>query len=108
MLTNEKYCFVFFFVLFTSISVFAEKSPIKFGDVSEEEINLKYYAPDSTADAVILCDYGTTRILIDRTEGGFQVVYEKICRIKIFNKNGYDWATESVFIYNNVNIKEDI
>jgi hypothetical protein len=99
---------VFSLLVILPLLVLADKSPIKLGNISEEELRMTYYPSDSTADAVILCDYGTTKIQINRSEGGFQVVYDKICRIKIFNNNGYDWATGSIRLYNDATVKEDI
>lgn len=33
---------------------------------------------------------------------------KRICRIKIFNDNGYDWATESVLLYDDNNLEESV
>jgi hypothetical protein len=108
MIRNVKTSIALVFILHFSFSVFADKTPIKFGNVSEEELIMKQYDLDTAADAVILCDYGTTVLRLDRAKGGFQVLYERTCRIKIFNRNGYDWATESISLFNNSDTKESI
>ena len=38
----------------------AENLPVKFGKVSEAELKMKVYDKDTSASAVILCDYGET------------------------------------------------
>lgn len=73
-------------VLFTS-GISGQKSPIKFGDVSMEDLKMVTYPADTSASAVILCDYGYFDHLT------FQ--FTRIVRIKIFRKEGYSWANRS-------------
>ncbi|MBI9036254.1 MAG: DUF3857 domain-containing protein [Bacteroidales bacterium] len=84
------YLTVFFFSLFIS-QAHAEKDPIKFGKVSMEDMQLNSYLPDTTASAVILCDYGVTDMPFSKTDG-FQMTFERLIRIKILKKEGLDWA----------------
>ncbi|HBO74555.1 MAG TPA: hypothetical protein DD653_07700 [Marinilabiliales bacterium] len=49
---------VAFFLLTITSNAFASKEPIKFGKVSKEELEMSIYSKDSSAPAVILCDYG--------------------------------------------------
>ena len=56
----------------------AEKAPIKFGQINKADLINNIYAPDTSAPAVILCDYGYF------TESRFQMV--RTLRIKIFKK----------------------
>ena len=65
----------------------AEKAPIKFGQINKADLINNIYAPDTSAPAVILCDYGYF------TESRFQMV--RTLRIKIFKKEGYDWANQT-------------
>ena len=46
------------------------------------------------ATAVILCDFGETRL-----DDDLGLVYKRNLRIKILNENGYDWGTHSIYIY---------
>ena len=62
----------------------AQKTPIKFGDVSKAELEMKVYDKDTSAAAVILCDYG---FFIPRLPQ-----FVRIIRIKILKKEGYKWA----------------
>ncbi len=44
--------------LFLTFSVPAQKTPMKWGKLSIEEIELNSYSSDTSASAVVLCDYG--------------------------------------------------
>lgn len=65
----------------------AEKAPIKFGQISKADLLNNVYTPDTSAPAVVLCDYGYF------TESRFQTV--RTLRIKILKKEGYDWANKT-------------
>tara|TARA_R110001583_G_scaffold46395_1_gene145499 strand:+ start:2569 stop:4584 length:2016 start_codon:yes stop_codon:yes gene_type:complete len=70
----------------------------KFGKVSKEELEEQYYAKDSSANAVIL--YKKRKTDFKYKEGqGFQVVTEIHERIKIYNSEGYKWATKEIELY---------
>lgn len=65
-------------------SVNAQSAPIKFGKVPIEDIQMTTYSKDTSAPAVILCDYGHFNAK--------DVRFYRILRIKILKKEGYDWA----------------
>lgn len=84
--------------LVLSLSVFAQKSAIKFGDVPMEALTMKYYPGDSSASAVILADYGSSTI--DYSESlGFTLKFERTTRIKILKKEGFEWADYEIPLY---------
>ncbi|HBH22005.1 MAG TPA: hypothetical protein DDY13_01145 [Cytophagales bacterium] len=93
-------------LVFISTQLFADKAPIKFGKVSMEELQMESYPGDPDAEAAILCDYGETRIIY--TSAGFQIMSERTCRVKIFNKEGLDWADWTLYFYDGDNIDENI
>jgi len=103
-----NYQFLAFLLIFTPFFLHAEKPPIKLGDVSNEELKMEQYDLDPEAEAVILCDYGYRTWTFNTGEGEWKHELNRICRIKIFNDDGYDWATESVALYDNGDIKEDL
>ena len=72
----------------TSAQLYPSKKP-KFGKISQEEINFTSYDKDPTASAVFLMDYGKA-FVADRN--GMSVVFERHFRIKVLNKEGYDWG----------------
>lgn len=74
----------------------AQKAPVKFGQISKADLLNNVYAPDTSAPAVILCDYGIF------TDQRFQTT--RVLRIKILKKEGYDWANQTF----NTDLKTDI
>ncbi|MDP4680574.1 MAG: hypothetical protein NWS46_09435 [Cyclobacteriaceae bacterium] len=70
--------------LIISFNSFAQKAPIKFGEVALEDLKMEVYENDSSASAVVLADFGTS--FIDYRVDGFKVVYERHIRIKILNR----------------------
>lgn len=97
-----------FALTFCSIIVNAQKPPIKLGDVPNEDVILKEYAPDPDADALILCDYGYLDFSYDLNEGEWVNTLNRICRIKIFNDDGYQWATQQISLYDDNKTEQSI
>lgn len=85
----------------------AQKPPVKFGDVSREELQMTSYPNDSTAPAVILADYGTSAILY-RQNIGFSLDFERITRIKILTKEGLTWGDFTIPLYKNTTEEEKL
>ena len=75
----------------------AQPEPIKFGKPDPKDLTAAPFASDSAAAAVVLCDYGTTRFQLK--EHSFQLVTDRVTRIKILRKAGYDAATVLVPLY---------
>jgi len=71
-------------VVFTS----AQKPPIKYGTVSKEELINNRFEPDTSAPAVVLCDYGYY------SDDNFQT--RRILRIKILKKEGFSYANQVI------------
>ena len=78
----KKLVFTSLLVLSISITLLAQKAPMKYGKVSKEEVALKVYEPDSTVDAVVLCEYGEFR--------PDELKFHYAIRYKIFTKEGLD------------------
>ncbi len=72
------------------------------------DLQAKTYANDTSAEAVVLCDYGQTEFVYNN-ERGFQTKSERTTRVRILKKSGYDWATVEVPLYrNNANDEEKL
>ena len=70
----------------------------KFGKATKEELTEKLYPLDSSTNAAIL--FKKRRSHIEYSQGeGFYLVTDVHERIKIYNKDGYDWATKSISLY---------
>jgi hypothetical protein len=80
----------------------------KLGKVSIAELEQKVHPKDSAAVAAILFKRGETSFEYSQNEG-FLVVTEITMRVKIYKKEGYDWANQAVpFISGSNNIKEKV
>ena len=91
--------FILLLVLFLSINLtFAIEVNKKFGKVSKEELSMKVYEKDSSAEAVILFDIGKTFFRYTEREG-FEMNHERHVRIKILKKGGLDNADFSIALF---------
>ncbi|MEO6135853.1 MAG: DUF3857 domain-containing protein, partial [Ginsengibacter sp.] len=71
------------------------------------ELKTKVYSIDSSANAVILCDFGSTE-LEGNSKGWFSFSSVRHTIIHILNKNGYDEANIEIPYYENGNSKEAV
>ncbi|WP_299366419.1 DUF3857 domain-containing protein [Winogradskyella sp.] len=76
----------------------AQSQNYDFGKVSKEELQEKFHSNDSSAVAAVLYKKEEIKFHFTNTEGFRQerIVHE---RIKIYNKDGFDWATQKVYLY---------
>ncbi|MBG6131349.1 hypothetical protein IWQ47_002782 [Aquimarina sp. EL_43] len=86
--------FGFFFIV--SASGFAQE--YKYGKVSKEELAEQSYAMDSTAHAAVLYEKKHVHMNYSQSQG-FQLITEVYKRIKLYKKDGFDYATDEVFLY---------
>ena len=84
-------------LLLSQISLMAQD--YKFGKVSKEELEEKFYPLDSTANAAYLYKYRKTFYSYVSFNGGFQLITHVHERIKIYAKKGFDMATKSIVYY---------
>ena len=106
LLPFGRVCGVVLLLVAGSFSVRAQNEPIKFGQVDARDLTAAPFAADSGAAAVVLCDFGRSRL---KGQGaGFQVIFERITRIKILKKAGYDEATVEIPLYHREGDQEKI
>ena len=67
------------------LCVSAQKTPIKFGKIDMSDLQMEVYNLDTSAAAVVLCDYGHFDSKIFK--------FQRIIRIKILKKEGLDFHT---------------
>lgn len=79
----------------------------KLGKVSVAELEQKVHPKDSSAVAAILYKKGVARIEYDVNDG-FVTVTDVETRIKIYKKEGFDWANQDVWYFNNSDLKEKV
>lgn len=84
-------------VLIFSLSLNLEAQNFKFGKVSDEEVAEKVHPLEPTANAAVL--YKNEIVYFVFSSEGFVQMREVHERIKIYNKEGFDWATKRVVLY---------
>ncbi|HAK78572.1 MAG TPA: transglutaminase [Runella sp.] len=81
-------------LLFISLCLVAQNTKITFGEVPIEDIAMKVYPKDSTAEALVLYSFGETSFSFRNQT--FYLTFKYHGRIKIFKKSGLDRATISI------------
>ena len=98
------------FIFFTIITNSQNNSEYTFGKLTNEELALNRYELDTTANAVVLMDLGTTTF-VNVTDEIAQKKYRRVStkyyqKIKLFKKEGFKHATYTIPLNNNSTIKE--
>jgi hypothetical protein len=91
-------------ILFSS-NLFAQKYEL--GKVTIEELQEKVFPKDTSAVAAILFNVGDVQINFNQTTG-FTINTVVKTKIKIYKKEGYEWANKAVKYYIGGNSKEKV
>lgn len=100
------YLFIFLLLVYHG-SINAQNGPIKLGKIDKEILENNVFKNDSSANAVILSDFGRAYFDFD-AEGKTHFYYTRQVRIKILNKNGFDWADWEISLYLGKHEKEKL
>jgi hypothetical protein len=84
--------------LLSSLNLYGQKNPMKYGNIQRQELEMQRYAADTTANAVILGDYGLIEIIYNNTKG-FQYHFNRHLRVKILNKDAFELADFNLPLY---------
>ncbi|HMI07197.1 MAG TPA: hypothetical protein VK528_06605, partial [Flavobacterium sp.] len=103
MLLKKHLIFLLFVISFSTIS--AQKFDL--GKVSIAELEQKEHPKDPSAVAAILFRKGESRFDFTQSDG-FTMYTSVKTRIKIYKKEGYEWATQKVWYRLMSNVKENI
>ncbi len=95
------------FLIALPLSLYSQKPPIKFGDVSLEELKMTRYDQDTSASAFVIADYGDSRIEYN-SNSGFYIRFERLKRIKIFKKDSYSLADFKFSLYHSSKADEKL
>lgn len=85
------------FVLFVPLSAFSQISSSELGKYSYEELQLKRYANDTIAEAIVLSDIGKSYFINE--EGTFYLYFERTTKYKILSEAGLKYAEISIPFY---------
>lgn len=91
------------FYFFTCFLIFAaglQAQDFKFGKVSLEEVQEKQHFKDPEANAAVLYRSVST-YYVYRENVGLSLITDVHERIKIYNKDGFEWATKELNYYKN-------
>ena len=96
---NTRILPVFLALLFAATG-FAQKNrpKFKFGDVKVSDFTPTYYSVDSTADAVVLFESGSTQF-VGNNKGDISVEHTCHIRTRLLKKNSFDVATVAFSLY---------
>ncbi|WP_027125797.1 DUF3857 domain-containing protein [Gelidibacter mesophilus] len=99
----KKSIYLFVFIAFN----WANAQDFRYGKVSMDELQEMTYSEDSEANAAIL--YLNQKVYYDFIQNeGFVKIVEVFKRIKIYNNDGFEWATEAVQLRDNEKKTETI
>lgn len=88
-----------------SLTVLAQD--YKFGKVSKEELQEKFNPMDSSANATYLYKYRKSFFEYNQ-EKGFELITEIHERVKIYNSEGFKYATKAISLYKSSNEEEEV
>ncbi len=105
-----KALFCLSFILFSAIHQLnaQEATKVKYGKPDMENLKMKVYLPDTTAEAVILYDEGRSEVKYDLTKDAFMLTFERFVRIKILKQSGTEWGNFKIPIYSFTSNNEDL
>lgn len=83
----------------------AEAQKYELGEVTKAELEEKSHPLDPSAGAAILFSKGQTYMVYSE-QNGFDLLTETEVKIKIYTKEGYDWANKIIPYYSTAGAKE--
>ncbi|WP_310555949.1 DUF3857 and transglutaminase domain-containing protein [Flavobacterium sp.] len=102
-----KFSTLFTALVFTFLSSISYAQKLELGKVTIEELQEKAHSKDSSAVAAILFEKGKVSFEYSQ-DSWFTMVTEVKVRIKIYKKEGYEWANHKVKYYNEGDGKETV
>ncbi|MHA3787732.1 transglutaminase domain-containing protein [Flavobacterium hauense] len=96
-----------FFVFFLIAALPVSAQQYELGAVTKEELEEKKHPIDPSAGAAILFSRGKTYMTLSEHDG-FDLVTEVEMKIKIYAKEGYEWATRIIPLYMSGSSKETV
>ena len=77
-----------------SVSAPPQDPPIEWGVIPADDLAMTSFPADTSAPAIVLCDYGETTL-----SNKLELVFTRHTRIKILTAPGFIWANQSFSIY---------
>jgi len=96
---------VLIFILLLPLQAQQDESR-EYGIISMDELTMTEYSKDKEAEALVLYDLGDSRFVI--TDYGYELVFTRTKRIKIFNDAGLDYAEVEFPLYRHGDVFEKV
>jgi len=93
-------------IVVCTLTGYTQRYNTAFGKIGKEELDLKVYDKDTSAEAVILFDIGDSRFV--NTGNGFEIIFEQTKRIKILKEAGISYAEIEIPFYREGSVFEKI
>ncbi len=90
---------IFILLTVVNISIAQDKTPVRFGKIKIEDFDVTAPAFDSSANAVVVADWGSSEFVANTSDFSISLQFTKKTRIKILNKNGFDAANISIYLF---------
>jgi hypothetical protein len=87
-----------------SFMLMAQKAPVKWGKIDQEDMSMTIYDQDTSASAVILADFGS--LSFDFSSGDSRYQFERHTRIKIINRSGFDYGDIVIPFYHDEKVSQ--
>lgn len=99
-----KHLLLVFFIIISAQTFGQNRFNSEDYSVTGNDLNLKTYEKDSTANALIIYEYGKSYV----DKNTFKLKTEVQRKLKIFNREAFDKANTVVYLYRDGNKKEEI
>jgi len=104
---TAKMIFLLVMIMQTDLS-FSQDLIKKFGNPDITELTMQSYTKDKSAEALVIYDVGKSYFVENTAGNGFNVIFERTTRIKIFSKAGLKYAQVEIPYYQEKDIYEDV
>ena len=94
--------------LVSNFCIAQEAPKVKYGKPTEDELKMKTYDLDTTANAVILYDEGSSVVNYDVSKGRFMLEFDRFVRVKILEQEGSAWGNFSIPLYSSDATREEV
>jgi len=87
-----------FLLLLSTSALFVKAQDFKYGTFKQEDMAMENYAKDTSAHAVVLDEYGTSRITFTNDDN-IRLTFEYHVKIKIFDTQGSEYGNVEIPFY---------
>ena len=105
---KTKFCLLTAIFGYFLMNGYSQKREFKFGKIDNAELAATRCPIDSTADAYVICDIGSTRFEYNDSKGYFVIIFERYVRVKILRKSAFENTTVVIPLYKTTRAEEQV